>query len=90
MPGTYSRLLYHVVFSTKRRAAMIKSEIQPRVHEYLGGVIRGERGTPFQIGGMPDHVHLLFSWRTDEPIAMLMRKVKAHSSGWIHRTFPGA
>ena len=87
MPGTYSKLLYHIVFSTKRRAAWLKPAVAPRVHEYLGGIVRGERGVAHQINGMPDHVHLLIGWRTDESISVLLRNVKAHSSRWIHETF---
>lgn len=88
MPGAYSKLLFHIVFSTKSRAAWLQPAIAPRVHEYLGGIIRGERGIPFQINGMPDHVHLLIGWRTDEAVSVLMRNLKAHSSRWIHETFP--
>lgn len=88
MPSTYSNLLYHVVFSTKGRAAMLKAETQHRVHEYIGGIIRGERGIAYQIGGMPDHVHILLRWRTDESIATLLRLIKSNSSRWIHETFP--
>jgi REP element-mobilizing transposase RayT len=88
MPGTYSRLLYHIVFSTRKRAAWLKPAIAPRIYEYLGGIVRGEGGVPHRINGMPDHVHMLISWRKDESIAALMRKLKAHSSRWIHQTFP--
>jgi len=88
MPGTYSKILYHLVFSTKGRTAWLKPDIAPRVHEYLGGIVRGEGGVPFQINGMPDHVHLLIGWRTDESISVLMRNLKAHSSRWIHQMFP--
>lgn len=88
MPGTFTNLLYHIVFSTKQRAAWLKPEIAPRVHEYLGGIVRGERGIPHRINGMPDHVHLLIGWRTDETVSTLLRNVKAHSSRWIHETFP--
>jgi REP element-mobilizing transposase RayT len=73
-----------VVFSTKKRAAMIKPDWQPRIHEYLGGIVRGERGVALQIGGMPDHVHLLIRWRTDESLASLMRVLKTNSSKWMH------
>lgn len=89
MPGAYSRLLYHIVFSTRHRAAWLKPEIAPRVHEYLAGIIRGERGIPLRINGMPDHIHLLISWRTDESIAALVRNLKAHSSRWMRETLPG-
>ncbi len=88
MPGTHSNLLYHIVFSTKGRAEMIKGETQHRIHEYLGGIVRSEGGVAYQIGGMPDHVHLLVRWRTDEALSTLLRQVKSNSSRWIHETFP--
>lgn len=88
MSGTYSKLLFHVVFSTKRRARLITAELQPRLYEYMGGIVRGEHGTALHIGGTPDHVHVLLRWRTDEPLATLMRNLKSRSSLWVHQTFP--
>ncbi len=88
MAGTFTRLLYHIVFSTKRRANLIAVEFQPRLHEYLGGVVRSERGVAHEIGGVADHVHLLIQWRTDEALATLMRRLKANSSRWLHAEFP--
>jgi putative transposase len=46
------------------------------------------QGHPLEIGGVADHVHILFSWRTDEAISVLARNLKANSSRWIHETFP--
>lgn len=88
MAGTYSKLLYHIVFSTKGRAAWLKPAIAPRIHEYLGGIVRAQRGVAHQIGGAPDHVHCLIGWRPDESLSALVRNLKACSSGWIHETFP--
>lgn len=87
MSGTYSQLLLHVVFSTKGREPMITQEIQRRLYDYVGGIVRAEKGTLYAIGGMPDHVHLLLRWRTDASVADLMRTVKSRSSLWIHQTF---
>lgn len=87
MSGTYSQILLHVIFSTKNRTALIKPVFQSRLYEYMGGIVRQERGTLYAIGGMPDHVHLLLRWRTDQAIADLMRTVKARSSRWMHKTF---
>jgi putative transposase len=87
MPGTYSQILLHVVFSTKRREAMITPEIQARLYDYMGGIVREEKGIVYAIGGMPDHVHILLRWRTDGTIADLMRTVKARSSVWVHKTY---
>ena len=87
MPGTYSQILLHVVFSTKGHTAFIESELQERLYGYIGGIVRAEKGTLYAIGGMPDHIHLLLCWRTDGTIADLMRTVKSRSSLWVHQTF---
>ena len=89
MPGTFCCLKLHVVFSTRHREPWLKADLRPRVFDYLGGIIRGERGVVHAIGGVDDHVHLCFGWRTDEAISVLMRKLKANSSGWVHDTLPG-
>ena len=90
MPGTYSQILLHVVFATKGRAPFIKPGIQTRLCNYIGGIVRAEKGTLYAIGGMADHVHLLLLWRTDRAVADLMRTVKARSSRWVHQTFADA
>ena len=88
MPGTYSRILLHAVFSTRARQPSITPELAERLYPYIGGIIRSEKGMLFDIGGMPDHVHLYLRWRTDASISDLMRIVKSRSSRWIHDTFP--
>jgi len=88
MPGTYSQILLHIVFSTKHREPFITPQLTERLYPFIGGVIRDEKGTLFDIGGVADHVHLYLRWRTDSPVADLMRNVKARSSKWIHESNP--
>jgi putative transposase len=88
MPGTYSQLLLHVVFSTKQRQPWITAEIAGDLYSYMGGIIRGEKGVLYEIGGIDDHVHLYLRWRPDKAISDLMREIKAKSSKWVHDTFP--
>ncbi len=88
MAGTFTKLWYHLVFSTKHRANLITPELQPRLHEYLGGIVRAAGGTALEIGGTSDHVHLLVRWRADEAVSELLRRVKRNSSAWLHETFP--
>ncbi|MBL0921557.1 MAG: IS200/IS605 family transposase [Phycisphaerales bacterium] len=88
MPGTYTRLLVHVVFSTKNRAPAIAPDTADRLYAYIGGVIRSEGGTLLCAGGVEDHVHLLIQCRADGAFSDLMRALKAKSSRWIHETFP--
>jgi putative transposase len=87
MPGTYSQLLLHVVFSTKARTPWISGEVASRLYPYLGGIVRAEKGVLYDIGGVEDHVHLYLRWRPDGSVSDLMRTVKARSSKWVHDTF---
>ena len=41
-----------------------------------------------QIGGMPDHVHILLSLPSTITIAKAMQLIKGGSSKWVHDTFP--
>lgn len=88
MPGTYSQLLLHVVFSTKGRSPWITPEVAERLYAYLGGIVRAEKGVLYDIGGIEDHVHLYLRWRPDGCISDLIRTVKSRSSKWIHETYP--
>jgi len=88
MPGTYSQLLLHVVFSTKGRARWISGDIAERLYGYIGGIVRAERGVLYDIGGVEDHLHIYLRWRPDGAVSDLMRTVKAQSSKWVHDTFP--
>jgi len=88
MPGTYSQLLLHVVFSTKGRAPWIMPDVAERLYPYMGGIVRAEKGVLYDIGGVEDHVHMYLRWRPDATVLDLMRTVKSRSSKWIHETFP--
>ena len=88
MPGTFSQILLHIVFSTKNREPWIKPETAERLYPYMGGIVRSEKGALYDIGGIEDHVHMYVRWRPDESVSNLMRTVKARSSKWVHDTLP--
>jgi putative transposase len=58
MPGTYSQILLHVVYSTKHREPWITPDLAERLYPYIGGIVRAERGVLYDIGGVADHVYL--------------------------------
>jgi putative transposase len=90
MSSSYCNLLYHLVFSTKDREPWLTSAIRRRIHEYLGGAIRGENGIALSVNGIADHVHILATLRQEKALSKLIGEVKANSSGWISRNFAGA
>jgi REP element-mobilizing transposase RayT len=88
MPGTYTQILLHIVYSTKHREPWITSDVAERLYPYIGGIIRAEKGLLYDIGGIADHVHLYVRWRPDATISNLLKTVKSRSSLWVHQTFP--
>ena len=85
MPGTFTSLHYHLVFSTRARECSLSPAWRARLHEYLGGVVHGLEGVPEGIGGVADHVHLLVGLKATHCLADFMRELKKASSLWVHR-----
>jgi REP element-mobilizing transposase RayT len=88
MPQSFVSLHFHLIFSTKDRAPLISSEVQPRLFEYIGGILRAERSVLEAAGGVEDHVHLLVSLDQQLSVSTALRVIKAGSSRWVRETFP--
>lgn len=88
MPSTHTNLLYHIIFATKNREPMISPEWRARLHDYLGGAVRGLGGVPQGVGGVSDHVHLLVGLKPTHCLSDFMRDLKKASSVWVAETIP--
>jgi putative transposase len=84
MSHTFTQLLYHIVFGTRNRAALIDPGLRDDLYPYIAGIVRNERGSLLAIGGMPDHLHLLVRLKPAVSLSDLLCSVKANSSGWVH------
>jgi len=84
MSGTYTNLLYHIVFSTKERRPLIAPRFEEELYKYIGGIIRGQKCIQLAIGGVEDHIHLLLKIKPTIAVSDLVRDIKANSSGWIN------
>lgn len=85
---TYTSSLFHCVFATKNREALLTPEIRARLWPYLGGIARENGMKTLTIGGVSDHVHILLSLPATLPLAKALQLLKGNSSKWIHETFP--
>jgi putative transposase len=88
MSQSFTNLLYHIIFSTKDRRPIITIDHQPRLYEYIGGIVRGIGGISLGINGMEDHVHLVAKLRPDLALSDVLRELKSNASGWMHDVFP--
>ena len=89
MPSTHTHLVHHVIFATKNREPLIFEPWRARLHEYLGGCVRGLDGTPDGVGGVADHVHMLVGLKPTHCLADFMRDLKKSLSAWARQGIPG-
>ena len=83
MAQTLTRLLVHIVFSTKDRRNLIAPAVEPELHAYLGRSCRNRESPALTIGGTENHVHLLISLSKNVALSDLMMMLKKDSSKWI-------
>jgi len=83
MPQSLSRLLVHLVFSTKNRKPGLTPAIQSELHPYLAGTLNHIDCPSLQVGGVEDHVHLFFGLSRTRTIANVVETVKTSSSKWL-------
>lgn len=88
MAHTYSKLLYHVVFSTRKRADMLRTDLLPELARVAGGVVRKHEGKLLAINGPLNHLHVLMSLPPRETVSDVIRDLKAITSKWIHEKIP--
>lgn len=72
----------HLIFHTKTFSPMRSDDLE-RIHEYIGGIIKGVGSNPIRIGGVENHVHILATLPKTMSISDFVRTIKAESSRWI-------
>jgi putative transposase len=80
--------LVHLIYSTKDRAPCLSAEIRARLFAYKAGILRKWQSPAIVIGGVADHVHLLFCLSRNHSLAKLVEEVKKGSSKWLKTQSP--
>ena len=88
MAQTYTRLLYHIVFSTKNRVRSIKEELQQKLWAYMAGIVKHHGMHAVAIGGIEDHLHALIDLGPILGIAKAVQVLKSNSSRWMNERQP--
>lgn len=84
MANTYSQIHIHTVFAVEGRASLIRSDWKEELFKYIGGIFRNQNQKLLAIGGVEDHIHLLFGIRPNLAISDLVRDIKSNSSSFIN------
>lgn len=83
MSRTFTKLTYHIIYSTKHRAPLIADAWRDDLHGYIGGVARNRGCILLQAGSVADHIHLLAGIPPKVAVADFVRDVKCNSTTWV-------
>ena len=85
MPNTFTQIHIHTVFAVQNRISLIDKDWQDRLFKYIIAIMQKHGHKVLSIGGMPNHVHILFGYRPTQSLSSLMQEVKRDSSAWINQ-----
>ena len=88
MPQSLSKVIIHIIFSTKDRESWLDSDVRPRMHAYLVTVCRDLGTELVRVGGVSDHVHIVTTLPRTVSQAQLIEEIKKASSKWIKTLDP--
>lgn len=86
MPQSLAKVYIHAIFSTKYRQPILADQWREELFSVLGGIANNLGCQPLIVGGIEDHVHLLFQLSRTIPIADAIGKIKSTSSLWVNQT----
>lgn len=85
MANTYTQLHIHFVFAVKYRAALIREQLEERLHKYITGIVQNNGHKMLAINSVSDHLHLFIGLNPKQAISDLMRLVKGDSAEFINK-----
>jgi REP element-mobilizing transposase RayT len=87
MTHSFRKHYFHLIWSTRGRKPFLTSDIVIRLYPYIGSIVKERSGHLIEIGGMPDHIHLLIEMSFLDNFSSVIRDIKASTSLWIHKNF---
>ena len=84
--SSYAQNHIHLVFSTKGRLKLISKDIQPRLWGYIAAICKKNTMTVFAVGGIADHIHILFRLPPALSLVRAVMLIKSNSSKWMKET----
>lgn len=83
MAQSLSKILIHLVFSTKNREHVLTDEVRSELHPYMNKVLVEMDSPAIAIGSVEDHIHILFRLSKNHALCKVIEEVKTSSSKWI-------
>ena len=76
MAQSLSKILIHLVFSTKNRRNWIGKPIRDEMHKYIAGILDEWDCMAISIGSVGDHAHILYRQSKNHSVSNIAEQVK--------------
>jgi putative transposase len=84
MPRSFFQIWIHAVWSTKHREAILTKAIRLPLFHHILAYTQNKDIHLRKINGTEDHVHALFSLKTTQTTAEVVKHIKGESSRWLN------
>ncbi len=81
-------LVYHIVWTPKRRKAVLKNKIAQRCKELIHQKCEEKGWTILNLAIQPDHIHLFIQTWPDNSPSEIVKEIKGITSYHLRREFP--
>ncbi len=81
--GTYTQILYQIIYSTKYRERTLEKENRQELYKYICGILKNKNCHIYQVGGWEDHVHIVTHLHPGIALAYLVKSIKLASTEYI-------
>jgi len=88
MAQSLAKNILHLIFSTKNREPILTADIRPKLHSYMGGILRQWESPAILMNSVADHIHILFYLSKNHALKKVVEEVKKGSSKWIKTKGP--
>jgi len=86
MSQSLSKVYIHAIFSTKNRELLLADDWRDELFQVVGGATNNLGCHSLLVGGVADHLHMLFELGRTISVADAIGKIKSTSSAWINQS----
>jgi len=84
MAQSLSKIVIHVVFSTKNREPLLPQAVRADLFAYMVGILDSLNCVTIAINGVEDHIHALIIMSKTLSVSKMMEEMKGGSSRWLN------
>ena len=81
--GTYTQILYQIVFGTKNNEKTMIESGHEALYKYIWGILKNKKCHLYRINGVEDHIHIVTHIHPTIALAYLIKDIKIASSNYI-------